>query len=284
MLPLVFLLLFGAVSLFTWEVVRPKADVISRRIMTEWAGTTRDRRLSPSFFTRSVRPTIDRFGQRISKLLPQNFVRSIDRMLVMANEPWSLPGFLVVWVAVAAGGIGVFVWAVSSRPEITGLQAVVLAIGVIPFPVLLPYAVLRRRVKNRQSRIIRALPDALDLMVTCVEAGMGVDAAFGLITERTTGPLAETFALYLRQVGLGRSRRDALAYVAERTGVHDLVGLAASVAQGEELGTSMGDVLRVQAEDLRAMRAQRARERAQRSPVLMTIHLSSSSCPPWVRS
>lgn len=273
MLPLVFLLSFGAISLLSWELLRPKANVIERRIMGDAPALTRERRLSGSFFSRSTGPSIDRFGQRISSLLPQNFVRAIDRMLMMANAPWSLSGFLVVWAAVAVSGISLFVWIITSRPEITGVQAVVLAIGTLPFPLVIPYAVLRRRTKNRQRLIIRALPDALDLMVTCVEAGMGVDASFGLVTERTTGPLSDTFALYLRQVGLGRSRREALSFVAERTGVADLVGLAASVTQGEELGTSMGDVLRIQAEELRAVRAQRARERAQRAPVLMTIPL-----------
>jgi tight adherence protein C len=85
--------------------------------------------------------------------------------------------------------------------------------------------------------------------------------------------LADTVRLYLRQVGLGRSRRDALVYVADRTGVQDLIGLAASVAQGEELGTSIADVLRRQAEDLRVSRRQRAQAAAQRAPVLMTIPL-----------
>ncbi len=273
MLPVVFLLVFGAVSLGAWELLRPKEDAVARRLMSESSPLTRDRRLSGSFSSRTIRPALQRFGSRISSLLPQNFVRTIGRMLEMADDPWSLPGFLVSWAVVVLGSFGLFVWVVSSRPAITPLQVFVLAIGILPFPILMPYAVLRRRVKNRQASIVRALPDAMDLLVTCVEAGMGVDAAFGLVTERTAGPLSETFALYLRQVGLGRSRREALGFVSERTGVQDLVGLSSSIVQGEELGTSMGDVLRRQSEDLRALRAQRARERAQRAPVLMTIPL-----------
>ena len=273
MLFLVFLLVFGAVTLSAWEFLRPKEDVIGRRILGDAPTLTRERRLSGSFNSRTIRPVFRRFGGRLSRLLPQNFVRTIDRMLEMANEPWSLPGFLSAWAVVAAGSIGFFVWLVSNSNSMTALQVFVLAFGVLPLPVMLPYVVLRRRVKNRQASIVRALPDAMDLLVTCVEAGMAVDAAFGLVTERTAGPLSDTFALYLRQVGLGRSRREALAFVADRTGVQDLVGLAASIVQGEELGTSMGDVLRRQSEDLRALRAQRARERAQRAPVLMTIPL-----------
>lgn len=273
MLPLVFLVVFGAVSLVSWELLRPKEDVIGRRIMGDGPALTRERRLSGSFWSRTVRPAVQRFGRRISALLPQNFVRNTSRMLEMADEPWSLSGFLTTWAVVVVGSIALFAWVVSSNDSITALQVFVLAFGLLPLPVMLPYVVLRRRVKNRQARIVRALPDAMDLLVTCVEAGMGVDAAFGLVTERTAGPLSETFALYLRQVGLGRSRREALAFVSDRTGVQDLVNLSASIVQGEELGTSMGDVLRRQSEDLRALRAQRARERAQRAPVLMTIPL-----------
>ena len=272
MLTFVFLLVFGAVTLAAWEILRPKEDVIGRRIMGDSPALTRDRRLEGSFSSRTIRPAFQRLGKRISSLLPQNFVRSIARMLEMADEPWSLPGFMVTWAVVSVTSVGLFAWMVSSA-SMTPLQMFVLAFGVLPLPLLLPYVVLRRRVKNRQASIIRALPDAMDLLVTCVEAGMAVDAAFGLVVERTAGPLSDTFALYLRQVGLGRSRREALAFVSERTGVPDLVGLSAAIVQGEELGTSMGDVLRRQSEDLRALRAQRARERAQRAPVLMTIPL-----------
>lgn len=273
MLTFVFLLVFGAVSLATWELLRPKEDVIGRRIMGESPAFTRERRLSGSFSSRTLRPAVQRLGRRISGLLPQNFVRTMNRMLEMADEPWSLSGFLTTWAIVVVVSVALFGWVVSSSDSITALQVFVLAFGLLPLPVMLPYVVLRRRVKNRQARIVRALPDAMDLLVTSVEAGMGVDAAFGLVTERTAGPLSETFALYLRQVGLGRSRREALAFVSERTGVQDLLNLSASIVQGEELGTSMGDVLRRQSEDLRALRAQRARERAQRAPVLMTIPL-----------
>jgi tight adherence protein C len=119
----------------------------------------------------------------------------------------------------------------------------------------------------------------MDLLSTSVEAGLGVDAAFALVTQKTSGPLTEAFALYLRQVGLGRGRQDALVYVAERTGVPDLIGIANTVNQGEELGTPLGDVLRRQAEDLRAARRQRAQIAAQRAPVLMTIPMALCFLP-----
>jgi tight adherence protein C len=119
----------------------------------------------------------------------------------------------------------------------------------------------------------------MDLLVTSIEAGLGIDAAFAVVADKTTGPISETIALYLRQVGFGRSRRDALVATAERTGVADLIGVAHSVSQAEQLGTTLGDVLRVQAADLRMLRRQRAQAAAQRAPVLMTIPMTICFLP-----
>ena len=112
-----------------------------------------------------------------------------------------------------------------------------------------------------------------------MEAGLGVDAAFAKVAEKTSGPLAETISLYLRQVGMGRPRRDALTYVAERTGARDLIRLAAAVTQAELVGASLGDALRMQAVDLRIARRQRAEQAARRAPVLMTLPLVACFVP-----
>jgi tight adherence protein C len=212
-------------------------------------------------------------------MLPPNLVKQVDRMLVMANEPWSLTGFLSVWALSVLVGVLIIIYLATASSNLSGTQMFALSVLVIPFSILIPYAVLRRRVKNRQRALILSLPDGLDLLITCVEAGIGVDSAFALVTEKSDGPLADTFSLYLRQVGLGRARRDALAYVAERSGVDDLTSLAAAVAQAEELGTTLGDVLRVQADELRLARRQRAQTAAQRAPVLMTIPLALCFLP-----
>jgi tight adherence protein C len=200
-------------------------------------------------------------------------------MLIHANEPWSLTGFLTVWAAVVALGIAALAYIAASNESISALQMTSIAALVVPMTVLAPYGLLRRRARARQKAIVRALPDAMDLLVTSVEAGLGVDAAFAMVTEKTEGPLSDSFSLYLRQIGLGRSRQEALAYVAERTGVPDLISLATSVSQGEELGTTLGDVLRTQSHELRLARRQRAQEAAQRAPVLMTIPLALCFLP-----
>jgi tight adherence protein C len=194
-------------------------------------------------------------------------------MLVMANEPWPLVGFLGAWAASTFAGLLLVVYIAAVKEGITALQVGTLAVALLPAFALLPYMVLRRRVINRQRAVVRALPDALDLLVTCVEAGMGVDAAFATVVDKTAGPLAESLSQYLKQAALGLSRREALRRVSERTGVAEFIGLSAAVSQGEDLGTPVADVLRLQAEDLRLARRERAHAAAQRAPVLMTIPL-----------
>jgi tight adherence protein C len=221
---------------------------------------------------------VERVGGALAQVLPHNLIRKVDRMLVMGGEPWSRAAFLTVWLAVATGGVLFWLWVVSGTGA-SPLQTIVLAIPCALFPALLPYARLRQVVLNRQKAIIRSLPDGLDLLTASVEAGLGSDSAFALVADQTSGPLSEAFALYLREIGLGRARHDALRYAADRTGVDDLVALAAAINQGEELGTTMGDVMRRQARELRLLRRQRIQAAAQRAPVLMTIPLATCFLP-----
>ena len=272
MLVAIALAIFAAVALVVWACFRPKENVIAQRIRSaSYQETAGEDPLEGSLLRRVIGPLVGRAGGLVARLVPHNAVRRIDHLLVMAGQPVSLPVFLALWAGTLLfGGLFLF-YVVLVRPDLPHLQLAGLSLFVLAFAGYTPYLILMRRVRSRQKSIVRALPDALDLLVTCMEAGLGMDAAFAKVTEKTSGPLAEAFNLYLRQVGLGRARRDALAYVADRTGVPDLVRLAAAVIQAEAMGTTMGDVMRAQAEDLRLVRRDRAREAAHRAPVLMTI-------------
>jgi tight adherence protein C len=281
MLFLIALLMFAAVSLGAFEALRPKPDVLRRRIGADGVlGAPEPRaRTDGSLLGRTLAPGAVRVGRGLAHLLPTRWVRGVDRMLIMANEPWSLWGFLTAWALSVGLGLLLVLYIGSASDGVSSTQLFGIATLILPFAILLPYALLRNRVKKRQKAIVRALPDAMDLLVTSVEAGMGVDAAFALVVEKTEGPLSETFSRYLRQVGLGRGREEALVDVADRTGVGDLISIAFAVNQGEELGTPLSDVLRVQASELRALRRQRAQMAAQRAPVLMTIPLALCFLP-----
>src|SRR5437868_2476745 len=101
MLPIVFLLTFGAVSLGAWSLIRPRPNLIAKRLMADGPALTRERQLAGSFSSRSLRPGIRNLGRRLGSLLPENFVRKIDRMLEMADRPWPLQRFLALWAFVA---------------------------------------------------------------------------------------------------------------------------------------------------------------------------------------
>jgi tight adherence protein C len=271
MLMLIFLLVFACVSLVAWLVFRPVTDDIGRRLGVSAPVPVSAPR--ENLIRRTMLGFSRRLGRTAARFLPQNFVSEIERKLVQANEPWPLVGFLGAWAASALFGLLLVLYISASAKDMTVARFLTISVAILPAFALAPYAILRRKVINRQNAIIRALPDALDLLVTCVEAGMAIDAAFAIVVEKTDGPLAETFRLYLKQAGLGLSRRAALVDISERTGVPQLIGLASAVSQGEELGTPISDVLRLQSEDLRQDRRERAQSAAQRAPVLMTIPL-----------
>jgi tight adherence protein C len=142
------------------------------------------------------------------------------------------------------------------------------AIGVV-----LPHVWLMQRMGQRQKVIIKSLPDAFDLITTCVEAGLGLDAALKRVSEKVEGPFADELRRTLRDISLGRMRRDALKELGDRTGVPDLVSFVNAVIQAEQMGSSVGQVLRVQADQLRVRRRQRAEEQAYKAPVKMIFPL-----------
>jgi tight adherence protein C len=132
---------------------------------------------------------------------------------------------------------------------------------------------VRSRANGRQHAIIRSLPDAFDLITTCVEAGLGLDAALARVAEKVQGPFSEELSRALRDVALGKTRRDALRELGERTGVPDLIQFTNAVIQAEAMGSSIGTVLRVQSDQLRVRRRQRAEEAAYKAPVKMLFPL-----------
>lgn len=137
----------------------------------------------------------------------------------------------------------------------------------------LPDYWLKTKIKKRKDEIERSLPDVLDLVMVSVEAGLGFDAALLKVVEKQKGVLAEEFSKVLQEIKMGRPRRDALKDLAKRNNVEDLSNVIASLVQADQLGISMGGVLRNQSRQLRQKRRQRAEEQAQKAPVKIIIPL-----------
>jgi tight adherence protein C len=276
---LIALATFGAVAFLAFYVLSPRPNDVRRRILAGAANeVVQERTSSGGPTSRLLKPVTRKFGSLLSHLLPQNLVHHIEKLLLHAGEPMTASAFLAIWFFVTGASVLVTFWLVQSVGWGT-LQLVLVGGMILFYGSFLPYFLLRRRSSKRRKRVERALPDALDLMLKCVEAGLAVDAAFALVAQRTRGPLAEHLLEYLKQVGLGRSRREALEDIAERSGAASLHRLAAIVAQAGAIGTSMGDVLRIQASELRDIRRLKAREAASKAPIMMTIPLALCFMP-----
>jgi tight adherence protein C len=139
---------------------------------------------------------------------------------------------------------------------------------------MLPFIIVRRKVKARQGEIQRALPDALDMMVVCVEAGMGLNQALVRVGEemdRVSRNLSEEFSLVSLEIRAGTPRDEALRHLGDRTGVADMRSFVSMLVQTDRFGTSIGEALRIHADESRTKRRQRAEELAAKLAVKLLI-------------
>ncbi|WP_406696374.1 type II secretion system F family protein [Singulisphaera sp. Ch08] len=214
---------------------------------------------------KSLRPTNEvELGKIRLTLLNAGFR---GEQAVMAYYGWKLVGLLI------ALAIAVPIVVTRYGATQTGLTYGILA-GAVGF--YLPDLYVSQLRKKRIESIFLALPDALDLMVVCVEAGLGLDTAMRRVTSElsTSCPvLCEEFAIANFQIQMGRARKDVLRDLGTRTGVDDMRALSAVVIQAEKFGSSIGGALRVQSDSMRLRRRQLAEERAAKTAVKIMIPL-----------
>jgi len=166
--------------------------------------------------------------------------------------------------------------ALASVVAITGFKSLVLLVSVTAFGFFLPRFLLKRMIRDRQRRITLGLPDALDLTVICVEAGLALDQAMLRVGEdlhHAHPDLSDEFHLVNLEMRAGKPRAEALRNVAERTGVDDIRALVATLIQTDRFGTSVAQALRVHSDSLRTERRQRAEEQAAKTTTKMVIPL-----------
>ena len=231
--------------------------------------------MSQGFHERILLPIFNKIGEIASRFTPQATLESTTLKIEMAGNPMQMdPSFFLGMrfvVAVFFGGAVFLVFALTSRNWVQGLalSAIFLMIGFF-FPQLW----LSGRISARQKVVFRALPDALDLLTICVEAGLGFDAAMGKVNEKWDNDLALEFGRVLQEVRLGKLRREALRDMADRLGVAELTSFVAAVIQSEQLGVSMAKVLRIQADQMRVRRRQMAEEEAHKAPIKMIFPIA----------
>lgn len=210
----------------------------------------------------------------VLEMLPQAFVARISKRLTAAGKPISVQSFFAVVLALGIllpMTLFMLLWAASNGSP-SGAALLLLPLSA-PFGAALPFVWLTRRARARQLSIWKSLPGAFDLITTCVEAGLGLDAAFQRVAEKLHGPFTYEVRQMLLEVEMGRPRREALEDLANRTGLPDLVTFVNAVIQAQQLGTNLGKVLRAQAHQMRVRRRQRAEETARRMSIKLVFPL-----------
>jgi tight adherence protein C len=225
--------------------------------------------LSLPFSQRIVRPMLINLSKGFSKLSPSKSRAAAEQQLEMAGKPYNwgptefmgFRGLIAIVFAILA-----FLLAALSRGVTIGLLSAAIA-GALGF--FLPLLWLRSKIRNRQSEIVKTLPDALDLLTITVEAGMGFDGAIQKVSEKWDNELSKGFAKVTQEMRLGVPRRDALKNMDRNMGVSDVTTFVAAIIQAEQLGVSIAKILRVQSEQMRVKRRQRAEEMANKAPIKM---------------
>ncbi|OGO19822.1 MAG: hypothetical protein A2Z14_06230 [Chloroflexi bacterium RBG_16_48_8] len=278
------LIILGGGVLFLFVVVlvivgirMPQAkDPIQERLaefsMRDVPMTLEEIEMSLGFHERIILPFFNKIGKFAMRFTPQATLESTRARLEMAGNPLQMdPAFFLSLRfinAVMFGGSLLMIYIVGDRDMLQGL-AVTAMFTVIGF--IFPHLWLSGRIKARQKAIFRAMPDALDLLTICVEAGLGFDSAMSRVHEKWEDDLGLELGRVLQEIRLGKLRRDALRDLADRLGVPEITSFVAAVIQSEQLGVSMAKVLRIQSDQMRVRRRQMAEEEAHRAPIKMVF-------------
>ena len=260
---------FGAVIFFVIRSQRP--DVIAERLdkFTEREMSLEEMELQLPFYQRVILPIFMSVLTILGKYGAKQSSERLRTNLMMAGNPGGItPTTFVGLRVVLALVLGLIITLVTSRTMPITEALMYSSIGFV-MGYMLPVMWLGRKMAGRKHSIQKALPDALDLLCISVEAGLAFDLALQRVTQKWDDELSREFKRVLSDVRLGRTRREALRDLAVRTGVDDVQTFTAAVIQADQLGVSMSKILRLQSDQMRVRRRQRAETLAQQAPIKM---------------
>jgi tight adherence protein C len=266
------------------------AQMVQQRLQVYGAGGTVEKPLSIDevelqrpFSERFLRPAIERLGNLLSRSTPQKARQDLDNRLELAGRPGNLTpadfGAIRLVAAAIMGAVGLLLGIL--------LGTVIYTVGGLAVGAILGYYLpvlwLKQKVDARRAAIQRGLPDAMDLLVIAVDAGLGFDAALARVTDKYKNALSDMFAKVLREVSLGRPRLEAMDEMGRSSGVDDLHNFIQAIIQSEQFGTGIGKILRIQADEMRRKRRQRAQEKAAQATLKMMLPMVGCIFPTlWI--
>jgi tight adherence protein C len=267
------LLVVGSVYLLRRAEEDPLNDRINQYAAREEAVSIEEIELSLPITDRLVVPVLRGVGDFITRFAPQSTLERTAKQLRTAGSPrnmspaefWAIRGFATIF-------LGVLFFFVFS--DVSSTRRILYTLLAAATGFILPQLWLSSVISRRKDAVIKKLPDALDLMTICVDAGLTFDGAMDKVYEKWHDPLSLEFGRVIYEMQLGKSRRQALRDMVERLDVPDVTSFVASIIQAEMLGVSIAKVLRIQSEQMRIRRRQRAEERAQQAPIKMLFPLA----------
>jgi len=270
--------LFAIVAIIIVSMMQPaQTDAIGDRLsqFTERTMTLDELELQQPFSQRVLLPLTRTILAQLGKYGPKQSAERLRVSLQQAGNPGNITPvmfsgmrmalFILLLVISAAVTFG------QGMPASKALMYTAVGAGL---GYLLPGIWLGQQIKKRKHNIVKALPDALDLLTISVEAGLAFDLALTRVADKWDNELSNEFKRALTDTRLGRSRRDALKDMAQRTGVDDVQTFVAAIIQAEQLGVSIGKILRIQSDQMRIRRRQRAEEAAHKAPIKMLIPMA----------
>ncbi len=235
-------------------------------------GAVIDPALKGSFVQRIIKPALVRAVQFVGRFAPASTLEQINAKLTIAGHPGNISAldYLALRVLMIAIGFGLGFYCRRLLPPNSPVIMVSPVIGAV-FGYMAINAWLAGRMQRRQDAIQRALPDALDMLTICVEAGLAFESALQRVSDQWTGPLSNEFARTVAEVRLGVPRPQSLRRLAARCACADVSSFVAVLVQADAMGTSISHVLHSQSEQMRVLRRQRAEEKANKAPIKMLI-------------
>jgi len=225
--------------------------------------------LSQPFTERVVLPIVTGLAEFAMRLSPGHTRETLQHKLDLAGNPYALTRFVGIRVlaALLLGGLGIALFFIAT--DLPFIQRILLPVVGVGLGYYMPVLSLGSKISKRQNEILKSLPDALDLLTICVEAGLGFDAAMARVAEKWDNQLSLAFNRALQEMQLGKLRREVLRDMADSMEIPDVSTFVAAIIQADQLGVSIARVLRIQSDQMRMRRRQRAEELARQAPIKM---------------
>ena len=270
---------FGAVFafiLFIFGILeREKMKMMNRVVEVVGPETPvpiRQQELSFPLYQRFVKPMFSGIFAILMKYIPAANEEVLAKRLNEAGKPYNLlprEVMVIKYLTALAFAIGTrFLLQNSGKSHI---QILVMIIAACIFGWLLPDVLINSKSRVRKEQVSKELPEVLDLLTVCIEAGLGFDGAIKKVVDKSRGVLSNEMSIVLEEIRMGKPRRDALRDMADGLAVDDLSNFVGSVIMAEQLGIGIGKVLRLQSKEVRLKRRQRIEELAMKAPVKMLI-------------